>query len=149
MIPKGVETALDDTYDRADGEEPPRWHEQVTSHGMPHIRATVVRDGDTLRIETNSAERMDRALTTLVRLDPAMRVLDDARHPIRDAREAAELAAQLPVAEDALDPADPEVAEMLDEFIREYEAKWLDEPTRRAAQLSRRCDPPTRATNLH
>ena len=126
--PEGVEAALDDAYDRADGEEPPRWHEHVTSHGMPHIRATVVRDGDTLRIETNSAERMDRVLTTLVRLDPAMRVLDDSRHPIRDAREAAELAAQLPVAEDALDPADPEVAEMLDEFIREYEARWLDEP---------------------
>ena len=126
--PEGVEAALDDAYDRADGEEPPRWHEHVTSHGMPHIRATVVRDGDTLRIETNSAERMDRVLTTLVRLDPAMRVLDDSRHPIRDAREAAELAAQLPVAEDALDPAAPEVAEMLDEFIREYEARWLDEP---------------------
>ena len=128
MIREGVEAALDDAYDRADGEEPPRWHEHVTSHGMPHIRATVVRDGDTLRIETNSAERMDRVLTTLVRLDPTMRVLDDSRRPIRDAREAAELAAQLPVAEDALDPADPEVAEMLDEFIREYEAKWLDEP---------------------
>ena len=28
----------------------------------------------------------------------------------------------------ALDPGDPEVATMLDEFIREYEAKWLDEP---------------------
>ena len=46
----------------------------------------------------------------------------------RDAREAAGLAAQLPVIEEAVDPDDPEVAEMLDEFIREYEAKWLDEP---------------------
>jgi hypothetical protein len=45
-----------------------------------------------------------------------------------DAREAAELAAQSPPGENALDPDDPEVAEMLDEFIREYEAKWLDEP---------------------
>jgi hypothetical protein len=57
-----------------------------------------------------------------------MRVVDDSRRPIRDAREAAELAAQLPAGEDALDPEDPEVAEMLHEFIREYEAKWLDEP---------------------
>ena len=46
----------------------------------------------------------------------------------RDAREAAGLAAQLPVIEEAVDPDDPEVAEMLDEFIREYEAKWLDAP---------------------
>ena len=89
--PEGVEAALDETYDRVDGEEPPRWHEHVTSHGMPHIRAALVRDGDTLRIETNSAERMDRVLATLVRLDPTMRVLDDSRRPIRDAREAAEL----------------------------------------------------------
>ena len=126
--PDGIEAALDETYERVDGEEPPRWHEHVNTHGMPHIRAMLVCDGDTLRIETNSAERMDRVLATLVRLDPTMRVLDDSRRPIRDAREAAELAAQLPVAEDALDPDAPEVAEMLDEFIREYEAKWLDEP---------------------
>ena len=78
---------------------------------MPHIRAVLVRDGDTLRIETNSAERMDRVLATLIRLDPTMRVLDDSRRPIRDAREAAELAAQLPVGEDALDPDAPEVAD--------------------------------------
>jgi hypothetical protein len=111
--PDGIDSALDETYDRVDGEAP-RWHESVTSHGMPHIRAVLVRDGDTLRIETNSEERMDRVLATLV--------------PIHDAREAAELAAQLPAAEEVLDPGDPAVAAMLDEFIREYEPKWLDEP---------------------
>ncbi len=126
--PDKVEAALDDVYDRADGEEPPRWHEHVKTHGMPRIRATMVRDGDTLQIHTNSAERMDRVLATLVRLDPTMRVVDDVRRPARDAREAAELAAQLPAGENALDPDAPEVAAMLDEFIREYEAKWLDEP---------------------
>jgi hypothetical protein len=119
------------TYDRVDGEAP-RWHESVTSVGMPHIRAVLVRDGDMLRVETNSAERMDRVLATLVRLAPRLRVLDDSRRPIRDAREVADLAAQLPDApEDAPDPDDPddpEVTEMLDELIREYEAKWLDEP---------------------
>ena len=118
---------LDKTYDRVDGEAP-CWHESVTSLGMPHIRAVLVRDGDTLRIETNSEERIDRVLAALVRIDPTMRVLDDSRTPIHDAREAAELAAELPAGEDALDPDAPEVATMLDEFIREYEAKWLDEP---------------------
>ena len=34
----------------------------------------------------------------------------------------------MPAGENALDPDAPEVTEMLDEFIREYEAKWLDEP---------------------
>ena len=96
--------------------------------GMPHIRAVLVREGDTLRVETNSAERMDRVLATLVGFDPTMRVVDDSRRPIRDVREAAELAAELPPPDTALDPSDPEVAAMLDEFILEYEAKWLDEP---------------------
>jgi hypothetical protein len=123
-----IEGSLDETYDRADGDGPPRWHEHVKTHGMPHIRATLMRDGDTLRVETNSAERMDRVLATLDRLDPTMRVVDDSRTPIHNAREAAELAAQLPAAEDALDPNDPEVAAMLDEYIRQYEANWLDEP---------------------
>lgn len=95
---------------------------------MPQIRVVLVREGDTLRVETNSTERMDRVLATLIRLDPTMRVLDDVRRPVCDTREAAELAAQLPAAEDALDPDVPEVAAMLDEFIREYETKWLDEP---------------------
>ena len=126
--PDEIEPALDETYDRVDGEEPPRWHENVDTHGMPHIRAMLERDGDTLRIETNSAERMDRVLATLVGFDPTMRVVDDSRRPIRDVREAAELAAELPAPDTALDPYDPDVAAMLDEFIREYEAKWLDEP---------------------
>ena len=126
--PDEIEAALDETYDRVDGEEPPRWHEHVDTRGMPHIRAVLVREGDTLRVETNSAERMDRVVTTLIRLDPTMRVIDDVRRPIRDSREAADLAAQLPAGEKALDPDTPEVTAMLDEFIREYEARWLDEP---------------------
>ena len=94
--PAGIEAALDDTYDRVDGDEPPRWFEHVTTHGMLRIRAALVLDGDTLRVEANSEKRMDRVLATLARLDPAMSVLDDSRRPLRDAREAAELAKQLP-----------------------------------------------------
>lgn len=125
----GIEAALDDAYDRVEGDEPPRWLEYVTTHGMPRIRATLALDGDTLRVDTNSEKRMDRVLATLARLDPAMTVLDDSRRPLHDAREAAELAKQMPVGdEDMLDPNDPEVAAMLDEFIRDYETKWLDEP---------------------
>ena len=127
--PAGIEAALDDTYGRVDGDEPPRWFEHVTTQGMQRIRAALVLDGHTLRVEANSEKRMDRVLATLARLDPAMSVLDDSRRPLRDAREAAELAKQLPIAgEDALDPADPELATLLDEFVRDYETKWLDEP---------------------
>ena len=127
--PAGIEAALDDTYDRVDGDEPPRWFEHVTAQGMMRIRAALVLDGHTLRVEANSEKRMDRVLATLARLDPAMNVLDDSRRPLRDAREAVELAKQLPIAgEDALDPDDPELAAVLDEFVRDYETKWLDEP---------------------
>jgi hypothetical protein len=126
--PERVDAALDEAYDRAHGDEPPRWHEHVTTHGMPRIRAVLVLNDDTLRVETNSTERMERVLATLVRLDPAMRVIDDSRRPIRDTREAADLAEELGPTEGALDPEDPQVAEALDEFIREYETKWLDEP---------------------
>jgi SEC-C motif len=127
--PAGIEAALDDTYDRVDGDEPPRWFEHVTAQGMMRIRAALVLDGHTLRVEANSEKRMDRVLATLARLDPAMKVLDDSRRPLRDAREAVELAKQLPiVGEDALDPDDPELAAVLDEFVRDYETKWLDEP---------------------
>jgi tetratricopeptide (TPR) repeat protein len=127
--PDRIQDALDDTYDRVDGEEPPRWFEHVTTHGMQRIRASLVLDGETLRVETNSEKRIDRVLATLARIDPARSVLDDARRPVRDAREAAELAKQLPISgEDALDPDDPKVAAALEEFVRDYETKWLDEP---------------------
>ncbi|WP_250576168.1 SEC-C metal-binding domain-containing protein, partial [Mycobacterium tuberculosis] len=85
--PAGIQGALDGVYDRVDGEEPPRWIEHVTNDGMLRVRATLVLDGDTLRVETNSEPRMDRVLATLTRLDPAMTVLDDDRRPLRNTRE--------------------------------------------------------------
>ncbi len=124
-----IEAALDEAYDRADGEEPPRWHEHVATHGIPHIRATLVLRGDTLQVETNSEQRMDRVLVTLARLDPSATVLDQTRRPVRDAREAAALAALMPPAsEGEVDPNDPVMAAALDDFIRSYETRWLDEP---------------------
>lgn len=124
----GVEAALDDTYDREDS-DPSRWLEHVVTDGMPRIRATLTLDGDTLRVQTNSEKRMDRVLATLARVDPEMDVLDDSRVAVPTARGAAELAKRMPHAgENALDPNDPQVAAALAEYIREYEAKWVDEP---------------------
>ncbi len=149
--PVGIEDALDATYDRAEGDEPPRWLEHVATDGMRRVRATLVLEGDTLRVETNSEERMDRALAALARLDPGMSVLEDCRRPIHDARQAAELANQMPMADDdALDPDDPELAGMLDGFIRDYEIKWLDEPIPALQGHSPRqaADDPTRRGDL-
>ncbi len=127
--PAGIETALDDAYDRVDGDEPPRWIEHVTTGGMARIRATLVLDGDALRVEANSEKRIDRVLDTLARLDTGMNVLDDSRTPVLDVREAGKLAQQFPATDaEALDPDDPQLAAIRDEFIRTYEATWLDEP---------------------
>lgn len=127
--PARLVAALDDTYDRGDGDESPQWFEHVTTQGMRRVRARLVLDGTTLRVEANSERRMDRVLDTLARLDPEIDVLDDSRRPMHDARQAAELANELPITDDdALDPDDPEVAAALEEFIRDYENKWLDEP---------------------
>jgi hypothetical protein len=123
--PARIEGMLDETFDRVADEL--QWLEHVTTAGMQRIRAALALEGDTLTVQTNSEQRMDRMLAEVTRLDPGMTVLDDARQPIRDAREAAALAKQLPQTE-AVDPDAPEVAAALDGFIREYEATWLDEP---------------------
>ena len=122
-----IEALLDDAFDRADDE--PHWIEHVTTNGMQRISATVALEGDQLRVHTNSEQRMDRVLAVLTRLDPSATVLDDVRQPVRDVHEAAELAQQMPTpGAGAFDPDDPQIAEALDGFIREYETAWLDEP---------------------
>jgi tetratricopeptide (TPR) repeat protein len=125
----GIEAALDAIYDRVDGEGPACWYEHVITDGMQRIRATLVLEDDTLRVETNSEERMDRVLAKLNSVDRAMTVIDDSRRRVRDAHDAAELAQQLPYASvDPPDPDDPEIASALNQFIHDYEANWLDAP---------------------
>ncbi|GFG73211.1 SEC-C domain-containing protein [Mycobacterium botniense] len=142
---------LDDTYDRVEGDRPPRWFEHVTTGGMQRIRANLALEDDTLRVETNSEMRMDRVLATLARLDPAMTVLEDSRRPIPTIRDAAKLAGQLPSSgADALEPDDPEVAAVVENLIRRYEAAWLDEPIPALAGHTPRqaADDPTRRGDL-
>jgi tetratricopeptide (TPR) repeat protein len=148
--PDGIRSALDDAYDRLEGEEPPRWLEHVSAKGMQRIRATLVLDGGTLRVETNSEKRMDRVLDTLARIDPAMTVLDDIRRPMPDTRAAAQLAAQLSGGGDALEPATPEVVALLEQMILNYEANWLDEsiPALDGHTPRQAADDPTRRADL-
>lgn len=127
--PDALTAALDETYDRVEDAEPPRWFEHVTTHGQQRIRATLRLEQGELHVETNSEVRMDRVLESLHRIDPGLAVLKESRRAVRDAREAAEMAKQLPSTGSALlDPADPAVAAALEEFARDYETKWLDEP---------------------
>jgi hypothetical protein len=123
---------LDQIYERDDDPGITRWFEHVTTHGMQRIRATLRLDGHELTAEANSEARIDRVLGTLHALDPTLTMVDQSRRPARDTREAATVLADAPPAGEEptslLDPADPGVAAALDQFIRDYERKWLDEP---------------------
>ncbi|MGH3478393.1 MAG: SEC-C metal-binding domain-containing protein, partial [Nocardioidaceae bacterium] len=131
--PAALTAKLDQTYQR-DDIDTGQWIEYVTTHGAERIRVTLRLDGHELTIHTNSEARIDRVLDTVHPLDPTLTLVNQSRQPARDAREAAALAA--PAGEDPahvdpahrLDPADPGVAAALDQFIRDYEQKWLDEP---------------------
>lgn len=126
--PPLIASALDDAYERMDDEDPPRWHEQVITHGMPRIRATLTLDGTVLTVDTNSEARIERVLDRIRRLDPACRVTAESRQPAGDMRNVAQLAATAPAGHQSLDPDDPDVADALDALIRTYETAWLDEP---------------------
>ncbi len=129
--PAVLTVKLDQIYQR-DNTDPPQWFEFVTTHGAERIRATLRLDGPELTIHANSEARIDRVLDTLQALDPTLTIVNQSRQPARDAREAATLATHAaPMGEDSghwLDPSDPEVAVVVDQFIRDYEQKWLDEP---------------------
>ena len=117
--------ALDTIYQRPD--EEPRWIEHVTTHGMERIRATITLDDAAVRVETNSEPRMDRVLDALRALDQGLRVQHQTRRPAEDVREAM---SRTPGGASAstLDPDDPEVAEVLKQFVLTHEQAWLDEP---------------------
>lgn len=130
--------ALDAVYVRAD-DDPPHWFEHVP--GKPQIRASLKLDGDTLRVETNSEERMDRVLAELGRLDPAMTVLEESRRPISEVT---------PPSRELLEPDDPEILAAMDEFMRDYETRWLDEsiPALHGLTPRQAADDPTRRGDL-
>ncbi|MDT7712663.1 MAG: hypothetical protein QOG46_1352, partial [Pseudonocardiales bacterium] len=123
--PAALSAALDETYQRDDGEMA-QWTEYTTTYGAERIRATLRLDVHELTVHTNSEARIDRVLDTIHLLDPTLTIVSQSRQPARNAQEAAALAGENPVHQ--LDPTDPELAAALEGFIRDYEQKWLDEP---------------------
>lgn len=117
--------ALDTTYDRVEDEL--RWIEHVTTLGMERIRATITIEGAAVHVETNSEPRMDRVLDTLLALQKGLQVQTQTRRPAEDLEEAISRApAGVPIS--TLDPNDPAVAAVLEQFTRTHEHAWLDEP---------------------
>jgi len=131
-------TVLDEVYVRA-GDDSPQWLEHVP--GKPQIRTTLTLDGDTVRVETNSEERMDRVLAELSRLDPAMTVVEDSRRPMSDFTASSR---------EPIEPDDPEILAAMDEFMRDYETRWLDEsiPALHGLTPRQAADDPTRRGDL-
>ena len=124
--PAALVAELDETYTRDADVGTPQWSEHLTDGT---VRATLSLVGSDLTVSTNSEARLDRVLDTLRKLDPTLTVVEESRQPARNTREAAALmSGAQPDAVEPLDPADPEVAAVLDQFVRDYERKWLDEP---------------------
>ncbi|MEV6621429.1 hypothetical protein AB0M83_18830 [Amycolatopsis sp. NPDC051106] len=114
--PAALAAELTKTYER-DGDT---WHEHITTNGMKNIRATLRFDGDDLKVHANSEARVDRVLAVLRRFDPKLTVVNESRKPAHDAVRGPSVE-QLPA-------SGPEVRAILDQFVRDYEQKWLDEP---------------------
>jgi hypothetical protein len=112
--PAALAAELDETYDRDDD----TWHEYVTTNGTKHLRTTLRLDGHDLTVSANSEARVDRVLAVLRTLDPKLTVVSESREPAHEAASSAKPPT----------PAVPEAAALLDQFIRDYEQKWLDEP---------------------
>lgn len=120
--PAALVAELDETYARRADVHTPQWIESVADGP---VRATLSLDGADLTVHTNSEARLDRVLDTLRKLDPTLTVVGESRQPARDTREAAALTNR---SHSGGDPVDPRAAAVLDQFIRDYERKWLDEP---------------------
>jgi len=152
--PAALTEALDDAYDRGEGEPDGAlvWFEHVLTDGLPRIRAHLELSGDELHVHANSEARFERVLVTIRALNPSVTVLSETREPAGDVRAVQRLAARSSAAPAPfLDPAaNPAIATALDEMARTYEAAWLDEPIPAlAGHTPRECaNDPTRRPDL-
>ena len=94
--PAALTEALNDEYDRDDGEPDGTlvWFEHVITHGMQRIRAHLELSGDELQVHANSEARFERVLATIRPLNPSVTVLRETREPARDVRAVQRLAAR-------------------------------------------------------
>ena len=107
-------------------ESPGRYVEYVNRKGQTWIRGSINLDGDRATIETNSAKRAARLERTLLSAAPGATLLRRDEQTMADASEKARAEGTLRA---PLDPeSDPAVAAAMEEFIRGYEERWVNEP---------------------
>ncbi len=141
--PDDVMAALDDTFEREEGTQV--WHEMSAIDDIDRVVRGVLRlDGPLLTVESNSEERQERLLQTLDCLFD---------YTIVDDRELDEydLEGLDPIA-GPMDPDDmpDEIRELVDQKMREYEQRWVDESIPALGGLTPRQahDDPTRREDL-
>ena len=126
--PEAVAAWLDTRLVRDGDDVTPRtWHEQVDSAGGTSIRASATLDGDELVLFTMSEERFDSLLDAMLAARPEVEVLEQQRRTMDD---LGAIEPAPPGAGSMIDPrdADPELAAALQDYVRGYEQRWLDEP---------------------
>lgn len=138
-----VIASLDATFERQDDTQV--WHEMFTIDAIDRVLRGVLRlDGTLLTVESNSEERQERLLQTLDGLFDYT-VIED--------RELDEF--DLDDLDPNAGPMDPEdmpdeVRELVEQKMREYEQRWVDEPIPALGGLTPRqaLDDPTRREDL-
>ncbi len=103
--------------------------ESVVRRGRDWTRGTIRIAGETATIEANSKKRADRLVRTLLKAAPGARLIKrEERGPEEALDEHRASAEEGGDPGGLLDPAEhPELQEVLDRMLRDYERRWVDE----------------------
>ncbi|MFH1474460.1 MAG: SEC-C metal-binding domain-containing protein [Chloroflexota bacterium] len=103
--------------------------ESVVRRGRDWTRGTVRIAGDTATIQANSKKRADRLVRTLLRAAPGARLIKrEERGPEEALDEYGASAEDGGDPGELLDPAEhPELQDVLDRMLRDFERSWVDE----------------------
>lgn len=108
-----------------------RFVEKIERNGQDWIRGSITLDGDVATLEANSTRRADRLERTLRRAAPGSRLIRREEQGMEEAMEAyqeADRDTETTAADTSIDLAsNPDVAAALDQVMRQYEARWVDE----------------------
>ena len=157
--------ALNDAYEPIESDKPIHgdeegatdgeilvWHEHLEARGQNTIRAILTLADGELRIGTNSDERMDRVIDAVGRMRPGLVLISDERTPTDSPFVIAgsDAGGVTGGPSGMLDPSDPTMAAIMDEYIRGYETSWLDQEIPALAGLTPRqaAADPTRRPDL-
>lgn len=145
--PSALAAELDQRFDRSDDDGSPCWDETVETMGMTRLRSRIRVDGNLATVTANSHARADRTVALVQQLAPGAELLSDERIPYHDLLADEGRPAAPPAG--MLDPDDPQVQEVMRQFVRQMEDAWVDEsipalggvtPRQAAADPTRRDD---------